>query len=147
MMGIIPENLVLLINRYEIERQETEKKLKEIESKLFALKQTKELLEEEAPSIEQKAKIIPLSTKYSKMSKRKAILDILKSNIQKEWSGKAIKQALQIGGYITRSRNLQRDVYITLYRLATDKEIIKTTSESERRFVYKAKEEGSTFSA
>ena len=139
-------HIKFLIKKYKDKKKELERELEETADKLNAINKTFGLLEQEGfverQTIEKSSE---LSNKYAKMSKRKAIIDILNSNKEKEWKGKEVTELLKINGIKTKSKSLSRDVYGELYRLNKDGKIIVTkTARGTRGTRYKIKQEEET---
>ena len=139
-------HIKFLIKKYKDKKKELERELEETADKLNAINKTFGLLEQEGfverQTIEKSSE---LSNKYAKMSKRKAIIDILNSNKEKEWKGKEVTELLKINGIKTKSKSLSRDVYGELYRLNKDGKIIVTkTARGTRGTRYQIKQEEET---
>lgn len=129
-MGDVPDKLMFLINRYELEKKEMEDRLRELTFKLSALKEAKRLLEQEATvSNSKKVDVEPISEKYAGLTMRKAVMSVIESDPNKEWKGKEVVYLLKMGGFKTQSKDLMRDVYSVLSKLAKAEKILRIKTE------------------
>ncbi|MHA2039957.1 MAG: hypothetical protein ACW98X_26395 [Promethearchaeota archaeon] len=129
-----------LIKRYKNELEQLERKRDALERKMDVAYQALQLLKDEGATdqdlFQPETKIIPesLSEKYKNMSMRKAISDILKSHEDEYLTGKQIYNELTKHGFQSKSKNLQRDVYVQLYRLQKENQIIEDTEGTYKRY-------------
>jgi Fe2+ or Zn2+ uptake regulation protein len=79
-----------------------------------------------------------VSEKYKDMGLNKAILNVLKDNKDKYFSGQEIYEELIKEGFKSNSTDVKRDVYIALYRLLKTNKII--AKEVDKRKKYTSKE-------
>lgn len=112
-------DLGLLEKRFKDEIESLELRLSEARRKLTVVTEAIELLEKEGVFDQEKLFSTPeiLSTKYHDMGMKEAIKDILKSAHGKKASAEYVILELKKHGFISKSKNLKRDVYTRLFRL------------------------------
>ena len=118
------ERIQLLVKEYKekkeqltAELEDLNLELQEIDTKLSAFNTTLNSLQEKSVP-----RLTDISDKYASISKKKAILDVLSSESEKVWNAKEVVDSLKKNGLKTESKNLLRDVYNELNRLANAKD-------------------------
>jgi chromosome segregation ATPase len=137
------ERIQLLVNRYKekkeqlvAELEDLKLELQEIDGKLSAFNTTLNSLQDEGvPREEAAATLTDISDKYTNVKKNEAILDVLNSDPEKVWKAKEVVDSLIKNGLKTESKNLLRDVYNELSRLAKAKnpKVVTIKTRGKRR--------------
>lgn len=128
-----------LIKKYKTEMENCEKRLEELKRKMNVAYEAMKLLEQESaikPSESSPQKTfapVSLSEKYKGVSMTKAIMDIL-VNTPHWLDGHRIADELLKNGFTSASSNIQRDVYIALYRMEKEKKIFSKTKDGRKHY-------------
>ena len=112
-------DLGLLEKRFRDEIESLELRLSEARRKLTVVTEAIELLKKEGVFDQDKLFSTPeiLSNKYKDWGMKVAIEDILKSAHGNKASAQYVISELQKHGFVSKSKNLKRDVYTRLFRL------------------------------
>ncbi len=128
-----------LLKKYKSEIENLDKRIKEKKEKLNIVYEAIQLLQQEGvtqSTFSSSSKTESISEKYKGFSKNKAILDIL-SNSDKYLSGQQIYDEMIKNGFESESSDLKRDVYITIYRLEKNRQVITRRYENRKKYMVK----------
>ena len=127
-----------LLKKYKSEIENLETQISEKKEKLNVVYEALSLLQQEGVTkLSLSTKPESLSEKYKDLSLSKAILAVLLNSKQKFLSGIEIYNDLIKNGFESGSGNIQRDVYISLYRLEKDHKIIARKRGSRKTYMFK----------
>ena len=112
-------DLSVLEKRFQDEIKNLEERLSETKRKLTIVIEAIGLLKDGGTFNQNKLFNTPepLSNKYKDMSMKQAIKDVLQSYHGKKVSAGTILSDIQENGFVSKSKNLKRDVYTRLFRL------------------------------
>jgi len=112
-------DLSVLEKKFQDEIQGLEEKLSETKRKLSIVIEAIGLLKDGGTFNQNKLFNMPepLTNKYKDMSMKQAIKDVLQSYGGKKVSAETILSDIQKNGFVSKSKNLKRDVYTRLFRL------------------------------
>lgn len=120
-----------------------EKQLSEKKQKMETLYETIKLLRDAYPPTEEKlSKTLPtkkslpesLTNKYSDMSLRESIFDILKSQNEAYLNGQEVYDELIKNGFSSNSQDIKRDVHQLLYKLRKADKLVIDGNKYPKRY-------------
>lgn len=131
-----------LLKKYKTEIESLEVTINQKKEKLNVIYEALNLLQQEGVTKQSlSSKTESVTEKYKDVSLSKAILFVLSSSKQKYLNGVEIYNDLIKNGFESGSGNIQRDVYISLYRLEKDHKIIARKSGSRKTYMFKHTEQ------
>lgn len=139
-------DLSILAKKYKDQVLALENQLAEAKRRLAVVTEAVELLMKEG--IFEQGGLFPISTpiseKYKDMSMSQAIEAILESTPLRKASARIILLELQKNGFKSASKNLKRDVYTRLFRLAQKGKLTSKKEKGIKIYSLMSKEENSS---